>query len=478
MLPKELLKIWADACEKSGIKWYLFRETLLCAHGYQYFPAELKALQVAVQAEDFSRVVVCIDEVLPKDWCVETYSFVTKKKTLTLQIDDMRLEIYVLFPANSADEKRIVQITSKIDAIRASAQLRTDLIAAARPVFSKHVNRIHDRICQKAYRKICALLETETLPGEKYYDVLLQESVPPAVTMHPSANGSLVVDGVEYPVPGDYQTYLTDVFGDYKNGLFDLVGCGLSQEEKEALFDHQQKCIEALSFIQSLSEEFGLRYSLIAGSVLGAVRHGGFIPWDDDIDIGIRIEDRERFEEKVKEELPKRLPEGFTFLQTGTNNPYPRMFSKICYNGRCCIDLWPLVPTYTHGIRAELTWYLAKLLTRAHYKKIGEESERFETLVAVFCFFMTDKMIMRLVKHNEQKYSKSNPSAYINLYSIYSREKETILRTWLEEDAVGTFAGIRVPIVGCTDTYLRHLYGDYMVLPAPWKRANKHTDRF
>ena len=78
------------------------------------------------------------------------------------------------------------------------------------------------------------------------------------------------------PVFSGYEEYLTTVYGDYKDGLTDEIGCGLTKEEKEELKNHQAKCFEALSFLQELSLEFGLRYYLIAGSVLGAVRHGGF----------------------------------------------------------------------------------------------------------------------------------------------------------------------------------------------------------
>ena len=236
MSPKEILNIWADACEKSGITWYLFRETLLCAQGYQTFPAELKSVQVAVLAQEFQHVVTCINQYLPKDWKVETYFFTTKKKTLTLQMEEGQLEIYLLYP----EEERTEEIASKIDSLRESVHIKTKLLSALK------MNR---KICQKAYKKLCTLLDGTTIVGETYYDVLLREPVPVSTPIRPDKKCSLMVEGVEYPVMEDYETYLINVFGDYKNGLFDDIGCGLLQEEKEALFAHQQRCVEALSFI-------------------------------------------------------------------------------------------------------------------------------------------------------------------------------------------------------------------------------------
>lgn len=279
--------------------------------------------------------------------------------------------------------------------------------------------------------------------------------------------------GVSCPVRADYRDYLAETYGDYENGLQDEIGVGLTASEKEALKVHQVKCREALAFVQSLSEQFGLRYYLLAGSVLGAVRHGGFIPWDDDVDIGIRIEDLSRFEELVKSHLPA----GFTLEQPAPNHPYPRMFSKICHEGRCCIDLWPLVPIPFDGFRAKFTWFFSKLIAKIHYCKIGYPVAKHGRLAKFCSLFLTDPMTMRLARWNERKDLNKAP-AYINLYSVYSRQKETIPLTWLDTPATEQFEGLSAPIVGCTHEYLTHLYGDYMARPAPWKRASRHFERF
>lgn len=236
--------------------------------------------------------------------------------------------------------------------------------------------------------------------------------------------------------------------------------------------------LELLEQFMDICENHGLRYYAIGGTLLGAVRHKGFIPWDDDIDVGIRVEELDQFEALVREHLPKHLPDGFELVQSGANNPYPRMFSKICYEGRCCIDLWPLVPTYMNGVRAKLTWYFAKIITKAHYYKIGYKVTAFLKFVKPMCFFLNDKMIMKLARYNERRYAKKQTPAYINLYSIYRREKETIKREWLDTPATKSFDGLEVPVVGCTEQYLEHLYGDYMMKPAPWKRASRHVERF
>ena len=59
--------------------------------------------------------------------------------------------------------------------------------------------------------------------------------------------------------------------------------------------------LEMLRYFDKLCREHGLRYSLIGGSMLGAVRHKGFIPWDDDIDTYMSIEDFRKFVKIFKE---------------------------------------------------------------------------------------------------------------------------------------------------------------------------------
>lgn len=85
---------------------------------------------------------------------------------------------------------------------------------------------------------------------------------------------------------------------------------------------------------------------------------------------------------------------------------------------------------------------------------------------------------MALARRNERRYAKKDTPVYINLYSIYRRPKETISRRWLDTKATAVFNGLEVPVVGCTEEYLTHLYGNYMAKPAPWKRASRHSARF
>lgn len=405
MTISEVLSVWSNVCEQHNIKWYLYRETLLCANGYGNLPNALPYAQVIVHTKDIVTVkhnVLCY---LPKNWAAELNS--EKSPSCFMLYNQHRkgiLSVECLEPLNHLDPEGN------------------------------------------------CVWNPEWFEGSETVE----------------CNGTL------YPVFAGYKDYLAAQYGDYEDGLFDDIGCGLTKEDKLDLKNHQQKCKEALQYVKEMGEKYNLRYYLIAGSVLGAVRHNGFIPWDDDIDIGIRIEDRERFEHIIK----KNLPNDFTFEEAKPNHPYPRMFSKICYNGRCCIDLWPLIPTYTEGVKGKFTWYMGKIIRKLHYKKIGYQVTKFDGIANVFSRLISDEKVMRLANKNETLFARRKTPAYINLYSIYRREKELIMREWIDTPAHAKFEDIEVPIIGCTDAYLTHLYGNYMQKPVPWKRASKHFSRF
>lgn len=481
MLPNEALGTWAAVCDNTDIKWYLYKETLLCAYGYDEFPVELPYAQIAVRAKDLSDIMMYIFPALPKDWKFVENDFVSNKQMICFKKgSEIVLTIDVLMAIDC--EEKMEKIEAKGKKIRGKSRRKIRYRNLGIKLLGKRLGRpfvsSKKRIIDKASGALVTLAERREEKIAFFCDSLTNKVGLLLEKKWFKDVERLQCSGTDYPVFSGYKEYLEKMYGDFENGLTDAIGVGLTIEEKKELMAHQDRCREALAFLQEISKEFDLRYYLIAGSVLGPIRHGGFIPWDDDVDIGIRVEELEQFEAVVKEELPKRLPEGFTLEQSGANNPYPRMFSKICFNGRCCVDLWPLVPTYLNGNRARLLWYFGKIITKVHYLKIGHKVGKYRRIAKLMGLFMTDKMVMKAARRNERKYVGKDTPAYVNLYSIYKRNKETFKREWLDEPATANFDGLEVPVVGHTKLYLTHLYGNYMGRPAPWKRISRHVARF
>lgn len=90
----------------------------------------------------------------------------------------------------------------------------------------------------------------------------------------------------------------------------------LKENIRQNLRACQLRQLEILKEIDRICQKHHIEYWLDGGSLLGAVRHQGFIPWDDDIDIAMSVEDERRFEEVAPKELPPHL-----FLQSPRTDP-------------------------------------------------------------------------------------------------------------------------------------------------------------
>ena len=100
----------------------------------------------------------------------------------------------------------------------------------------------------------------------------------------------------------------------------------------------------------SACKTLNLRYYLIGGALLGAVRHKGFIPWDDDIDIGMFREDYEKFKKKAQKFLPE-----YYFVQTNETEPaYPLSFIKIRDNRTTFIETSVKKFPINHGVYIDI----------------------------------------------------------------------------------------------------------------------------
>jgi lipopolysaccharide cholinephosphotransferase len=94
--------------------------------------------------------------------------------------------------------------------------------------------------------------------------------------------------------------------------------------------------LDIVEEVDRICRKYNIKYFLIAGSLLGAVRHKGFIPWDDDLDIALFREDYERLRKVLPRELPSHL-----FMQTLTTDPeFPISHMCIRDSRTTCINEW------------------------------------------------------------------------------------------------------------------------------------------
>ena len=112
----------------------------------------------------------------------------------------------------------------------------------------------------------------------------------------------------------------------------------------------QKKEYELLKTFISVCDKLGLKYFLLCGSVLGAVKYKGFIPWDDDIDVGLYREDYEVFCEKAPEYFSENI-----FLQNfKTDKNFPAIYAKLRDSSTTYIEKSVEEININHGIAIDI----------------------------------------------------------------------------------------------------------------------------
>lgn len=253
--------------------------------------------------------------------------------------------------------------------------------------------------------------------------------------------------------------------------------------------------LEIMKIFVNICERHQLRYIMIGGTMLGAIRHKGFIPWDDDIDVGMPRADYEKFLQIVRAELPA----DYDFLNYKQNPEYLRYFSRIVdtrvkvtnasYTDtlveHAWIDIFPLDGMPKRRI-AQLAhfWHMTAWkffyhascfdqlvnLNRAGRPLYQKVLIKFMQVTKIGSRLDTRKLMGRIEKLLT-KYSCDDCDYGISLFGAY------MLREIMPKSVVGT--GALYPFedsafVGPADydRFLTLLYGDYMTPPTD---KNKHT---
>lgn len=232
---------------------------------------------------------------------------------------------------------------------------------------------------------------------------------------------------------------------------------------------------DMLKEVLKICDELNLNYYLVCGSALGAVKYSGFIPWDDDMDIGLMRDEYEVFIKNAQEMLPKHL-----FLQNHITDPqYPHVFSKIRnsettyieksvaklpINHGVYIDVFPL-DGYPDSENEQITFEQKKLVYQRKLSCVYDVNRNFKSKVGMhlrrLCgYHKKTSQIIEKYTYEMKKYSAVK-SALICNHGNWQGKLEYAPREQYGNGVMMKFEGLDVRVPERYDEYLTQKYGDW-----------------
>lgn len=253
--------------------------------------------------------------------------------------------------------------------------------------------------------------------------------------------------------------------------------------------DLQKVELELFCVFKETCEKLNLNYFLVCGSCLGAVRHGGFIPWDDDLDVGMFRDDYNRF----MEQAPALLPEGFFLQNYKTQKGWPHIFSKLRNSNTTYIEKDFAYMDINHGVFIDIfpldgfpddPSHIKKFMQRERLFSIKHSTvfpvhpkAKFRTRVLYKTLRLLGyhKRVGKLVaKH--QAFKERYPVEKSNMIKDLGTKHKSVSipKEYFGKGREVPFEGITARVPENTDGYLTCLYGDWKQIPPPEKQKGHH----
>lgn len=277
------------------------------------------------------------------------------------------------------------------------------------------------------------------------------------------------------------------------------------QKDGKVLSEKQLKVIQkvllmVLSDIDRLCRENNINYILIGGTAIGCVRHKGFIPWDDDVDIAMTRADYEKFRLIVAKEYPDK----YTMTDAIRENNYGKNIPKLRLNGTTYKTLLKIDPEdreittdifiienvenfapfkYLHGALCLAMGYLLSCRRMARYKTFFSSisNEKGFAVKAAIGKVLSFASLDKWAHWNESVYSlcKNNKSKNVSVPTDRKHFLGEIFPREIMCEAIDAeYEGHVFRIPKAYDHYLTVRYGDYMKIPPKEKQVLSKYSEF
>lgn len=263
--------------------------------------------------------------------------------------------------------------------------------------------------------------------------------------------------------------------------IFDFVG---SDRMSNDLRDIQKVETSLIRIVADICDRHELTYFLDCGTLLGAVRHSGPIPWDDDADLMMPVEQIPLLAEYIRQEAPQ-----CTFESAYTNIYHPLPWAKIRMNGTTsmpiaqktlpihwgiCIDIFPLVAIKNTSASRKLALFRYKTAKKLLYSLISgfdNSTKTGDKLLGIFSAKFRNRLAKRYLNRIGSVGSEGKGTFFFSMPMdkmmfpseyIYDGQKHFL-----------TYDGYDFRVPADPDRYLTLLYGDYMTPPLDKRQGHE-----
>ncbi len=242
--------------------------------------------------------------------------------------------------------------------------------------------------------------------------------------------------------------------------------------------------LEMLIEVDRICKENNIKYTIIGGTLLGAVRHGGFIPWDDDADVAMLRPEYEKFCSIIDEKLDHSR---FYFQNMERTEGYRWGYAKLRRKGTLFVrenqdhmeyeqgmflDIFPIDGTPDNRVLRKIHKFRCFCVRKILWSKVGkrESQSRVHRIVYSILSMIPDRSIKRMYRGLILKVHSDTSKVVRTLTYPAPKKLDGYYRKWFAETAPILFEGYEFEGVKDYQGWLGFEFGDYMKLPPEDKR--------
>lgn len=249
----------------------------------------------------------------------------------------------------------------------------------------------------------------------------------------------------------------------------------------------KKRVFETLQHVKYVCEENHIPYSLCFGTLLGAKRHGGFIPWDDDVDVCVLRSDYERLLSLLKDQHGR-----FKLMSMATNRDYYYNFAKMVDTETTVVE-HGYKPIQGYGVYVDIFPLDYAPSDEKRFRRLVSQINRISAMktlsimasaefvagkkkIAYYVLSPFAKLIGYRHWRNtcEKKMRSQNKGEYVCCLTEKPKYRELMKASDMQNLTTITFEGEEFACFSNNEEYLKNRYGDYMKLPPVEQRVSHH----